>query len=148
MIFQMMFAVITVALITGAVVERIKFGALVVFSVLWFTFVYIPVAHWVWGGGWLAKLGVLDFAGGIVVHITAGVSALAMAVLLGPRKDYYDGMPLSAHNVPMVVIGAGLLWFGWFGFNAGSALTSGGLAASTFVTTNLSALPEPSPGCS
>ncbi len=139
MIFQMMFAVITVALITGAVVERIKFGALVVFSVLWFTFVYIPVAHWVWGGGWLAKLGVLDFAGGIVVHITAGVSALAMAVLLGPRKDYYDGMPLSAHNVPMVVIGAGLLWFGWFGFNAGSALTSGGLAASTFVTTNLSA---------
>jgi Amt family ammonium transporter len=139
MIFQMMFAVITVALITGAVVERIKFSSLLVFSILWFTLVYVPVAHWVWGGGWLAKLGVLDFAGGIVVHITAGVSALAMAVLLGPRKDYHDGAPMSAHNVPLVVIGAGLLWFGWFGFNAGSALTSGGLAASTFVTTNLSA---------
>ena len=139
MSFQMMFAVITVALITGAVVERIKFGAILVFSILWFVLVYIPVAHWVWGGGWLAKLGVLDFAGGIVVHITAGVSALAMAVLLGPRKGYQDGSPMSAHNVPLVVIGAGLLWFGWFGFNAGSALTSGGLAASTFVTTNLSA---------
>jgi Amt family ammonium transporter len=139
MIFQMTFAVITVALITGAVVERIKFSALVIFAVLWFTLVYVPVAHWVWGGGWLAKLGVLDFAGGLVVHITAGVSALAMAVLLGPRKGYNDGERMPAHNVPMVVIGAGLLWFGWFGFNAGSALTSGGLAASTFVTTNLSA---------
>jgi ammonium transporter, Amt family len=139
MIFQMMFAIITVALITGAVVERIKFSSLLVFSILWFTLVYVPVAHWVWGGGWLAKMGVLDFAGGIVVHIIAGVSALAMAVLLGPRKGYYDGAPMSAHNVPMVVIGAGLLWFGWFGFNAGSALTSGSLATSAFVTTNLSA---------
>jgi ammonium transporter, Amt family len=139
MIFQMMFAIITVALITGAVVERIKFSSLLVFSILWFTLVYVPVAHWVWGGGWLAKMGVLDFAGGIVVHITAGVSALAMAVLLGPRKGIYEGAPMSAHNVPMVVIGAGLLWFGWFGFNAGSALTSGSLAVSTFVTTNLSA---------
>jgi Amt family ammonium transporter len=139
MVFQMMFAVITVALITGAVVERIKFSTLFLFSVLWFTLVYVPVAHWVWGGGWLAKLGVLDFAGGLVVHITAGVSALAMAFLLGPRKGLFDGERMPAHNVPMVVIGAGLLWFGWFGFNAGSALTSGGLAASTFVTTNLSA---------
>jgi ammonium transporter, Amt family len=139
MVFQMMFAVITVALITGAVVERIKFGALLVFSILWFTLVYIPVAHWVWGGGWLQTLGALDFAGGMVVHITAGVSAFAMAFLLGPRRGYNDGAPMSAHNVPLVVIGAGLLWFGWFGFNAGSALTSGGLAVSTFVSTNMSA---------
>lgn len=135
MAFQMMFAVITVALITGAVVERVKFSAIIVFSILWFTLVYIPVAHWVWGGGWLAKLGALDFAGGMVVHITAGVSAFAMAFLLGPRKGYQDGGPMSAHNIPLVVIGAGLLWFGWFGFNAGSALTSGGLAASAFVAT-------------
>jgi len=140
MIFQMMFAIITVALITGAVVERMKFSAIVLFSVLWFVLVYCPVAHWVWGsGGWLAKLGALDFAGGLVVHITAGVSAFAMAFLLGPRKGYVEGSPMSAHNVPMVVIGAGLLWFGWFGFNAGSALTAGGLATSTFVTTNMSA---------
>jgi len=137
MVFQMMFAVITVALITGAVVERVKFTAILVFAILWFSLVYVPVAHWVWGGGWLAKLGTLDFAGGIVVHITAGVAAFAMAFLLGPRKGYHDGAPMSAHNVPLVVIGAGLLWFGWFGFNAGSALTSGGLAVSTFVTTNL-----------
>jgi ammonium transporter, Amt family len=139
MIFQMMFAIITVALITGAVVERMKFSAILVFSILWFTFVYCPVTHWVWGGGWLAQLGALDFAGGMVVHITAGVSAFALAFLLGPRKGYYDGAPMSSHNVPLVVIGAGLLWFGWFGFNAGSALTSGGLAASTFVTTNMAA---------
>jgi Amt family ammonium transporter len=137
MVFQMMFAVITVALITGAVVERVKFSAILAFAILWFTLVYIPVAHWVWGGGWLQKLGALDFAGGIVVHITAGVSAFAMAVLLGPRKGYHDGAPMTAHNVPFVVIGAGLLWFGWFGFNAGSALSSGGLAVSTFVTTDL-----------
>jgi ammonium transporter, Amt family len=137
MVFQMMFAVITVALITGAVVERVKFNAILAFAVLWFTLVYIPVAHWVWGGGWLANLGAIDFAGGMVVHITAGVSAFAMAFLLGPRKGYHDGAPMSAHNVPLVVIGAGLLWFGWFGFNAGSALSSGGLAVSTFVTTNL-----------
>jgi ammonium transporter, Amt family len=137
MVFQMMFAVITVGLITGAVVERVKFSAIVVFAVAWFTLVYCPVAHWVWGGGWLAKLGALDFAGGMVVHITAGVSAFAMAFMLGPRKGYQEGGPMSAHNVPLVVIGAGLLWFGWFGFNAGSALTSGGLAVSTFVATNM-----------
>ncbi|MDP6577459.1 MAG: ammonium transporter [Dehalococcoidales bacterium] len=140
MIFQAMFAIITVALITGAVVERIKFSALLVFSALWLTFVYSPVAHWVWGdGGWLANLGALDFAGGTVVHISAGVSALALAVLLGPRKGFRTGEPMEPHNIPMVMIGAGLLWFGWFGFNAGSALTSGGLAASAFVATNTAA---------
>ena len=140
MIFQAMFAVITVALITGAVVERMKFSALMVFSVLWFTIVYCPVAHWVWGsGGWLAKLGVLDFAGGIVVHIPAGVSALALASLVGPRKGFHEREPMEPNNIPVVVLGAGLLWFGWFGFNAGSALTSGGLAASAFVATNISA---------
>src|SRR5512137_1161073 len=120
MAFQMMFAIITVALITGAVVERMKFSAIVIFSVIWFTVVYLPVAHWVWGaGGWLAKLGALDFAGGTVVHINAGVSAFALAMLLGPRKGYQNGVNMGGHNVPFVVIGAGLLWFGWFGFNAG-----------------------------
>jgi ammonium transporter, Amt family len=140
MAYQMMFAIITVALITGAVVERMKFSAIVVFSVVWFTVVYCPVAHWVWGsGGWLAGLGALDFAGGAVVHINAGVAALALAMLLGPRKGYQNGVSMGSHNVPFVVIGAGLLWFGWFGFNAGSALTSGGLAASAFVATNTAA---------
>jgi ammonium transporter, Amt family len=139
MIYQMMFAVITVALITGAVVERMKFSAILLFSVLWFTLVYCPITHWVWGGGWLAKLGALDFAGGMVVHISAGVSAFALAFLLGPRTGYHDGSPMGSHNVPLVVIGAGLLWFGWFGFNGGSALTSGGLATSAFVATNMSA---------
>ncbi len=140
MIFQAMFAIITVALITGAVVERVKFSAILVFSVLWLTVVYCPVAHWVWGdGGWLAELGALDFAGGTVVHIAAGVSALALARLLGARKGFLGKEPMEPHNIPMVAIGAGLLWFGWFGFNAGSALTSGGLATSAFVTTNISA---------
>jgi len=139
MVFQAMFAVITVALITGSVVERMKFSALMVFATLWLTVVYGPVAHWVWGsGGWLAKLGVLDFAGGSVVHINAGVSALALALLLGKRRGFpQDAM--DANNIPLVVLGAGLLWFGWFGFNAGSALTSGGLAASAFVATNTAA---------
>jgi Amt family ammonium transporter len=140
MAFQAMFAIITVALISGAVVERMKFSAILIFSIIWFTVVYCPVAHWVWGsGGWLAKLGALDFAGGTVVHINAGVSALALAMLLGPRKGYQNGVSMGAHNVPYIVIGAGLLWFGWFGFNAGSALTSGGLAASAFVATNTAA---------
>ncbi len=139
MIFQAMFAIITVALITGAVVERIKFGAIIVFSALWLTVVYSPVAHWVWGqGGWLANLGVLDFAGGSVVHINAGISALALAMLLGRRKGFPQEA-MQADNIPMVVIGAGLLWFGWFGFNAGSALASDGLAVSAFVTTNIAA---------
>jgi Amt family ammonium transporter len=140
MAFQGMFAIITVALVTGAVVERMKFSAFIVFSTLWFTIVYCPVAHWVWGsGGWLARLGVLDFAGGIVVHILAGVSALALASLVGPRKGFREKEPMEPNNIPMVLLGAGLLWFGWFGFNAGSALTSGGLASSAFVATNTSA---------
>ncbi|MBN1188726.1 MAG: ammonium transporter [Dehalococcoidales bacterium] len=138
--YQMMFAIITVALITGAVVERVKFSSIVVFALVWFTVVYTPVAHWVWGsGGWLANMGALDFAGGTVVHITAGVSALSLAMLLGPRRDFQDKTPMAAHNVPYIVIGAGLLWFGWFGFNAGSALTSGGLASSAFMATNTAA---------
>jgi Amt family ammonium transporter len=140
MIFQAMFAIITVALITGAVVERMKFSAILIFAVAWFTLVYIPVAHWVWGsGGWLAKLGALDFAGGTVVHITAGISALSLARVLGPRRGYQNGISAAPGNVPFIVIGAGLLWFGWFGFNAGSALSSGGLASSAFVATNTAA---------
>ena len=139
MIFQAMFAIITVALFTGAIVERIKFSALCVFSALWLTLVYSPVAHWVWGsGGWLAKFGVLDFAGGSVVHLNAGISALALVLLLGRRRGFPQN-PMEPNNIPMVVMGAGLLWFGWFGFNAGSALTAGGLAASAFVTTNTAA---------
>ncbi len=139
MIFQAMFAIITVALWTGGVVGRIKFSAFLVLAALWLTLVYSPVAHWVWGGGWLGELGALDFAGGAVVHINAGMSALALALVLGARKGYKEGEPMEPHNVPMVVLGAGLLWFGWFGFNAGSALEAGGLAASAFVATMISA---------
>ena len=140
MAFQCMFAIITVALWTGGIVERIKFSSFVTIAVLWFTLVYCPVAHWVWGsGGWLAKIGALDFAGGTVVHVNAGMSALALAIVLGARKSYKNGEPMEPHNIPMVVLGAGLLWFGWFGFNAGSALTSGGLASSAFVATNIAA---------
>ncbi len=137
MIYQAMFAIITVALFTGAVVERMKFSSLMFFAALWLTFVYAPVAHWVWGsGGWLGKLGALDFAGGLVVHVNAGVSALALAVVLGPRKGFRERETMEPSNIAMVVLGAALLWFGWFGFNAGSALTAGGLASSAFVTTN------------
>lgn len=140
MMFQATFAIITVALITGAVVERIKFGALLIFSTLWLTLVYCPAAHWVWGnGGWLAKFGALDFAGGTVVHVNAGISALALVLVLGPRKGFKERVPMEPNNIPMVVLGAALLWFGWFGFNAGSALTAGGLASSAFVATNTSA---------
>ena len=140
MAFQATFAIITVALWTGAVVERIKFGALLAFAALWFTLVYLPVCHWVWGaGGWLAKLGALDFAGGTVVHINAGISALALAMVLGPRKGFKEGVSMEPNNIPFVVLGAALLWFGWFGFNAGSALTAGGLASSAFVATNTAA---------
>ncbi len=139
MVFQAMFAVITVALITGAVVERIKFVALLVFSALWLTVVYSPIAHWVWGdGGWLSNLGTLDFAGGTVVHISAGFSALALVTLLGRRRGFPQEA-MEPNNIPMVVLGAALLWFGWFGFNAGSALAADGLAASAFVVTNISA---------
>jgi Amt family ammonium transporter len=139
MIFQAMFAIITVALITGAIVERVKFSALCIFSVLWLTLVYSPVAHWIWGnGGWLAKLGVLDFAGGAVVHLNAGISALVLVLLLGRRRGF-PGDPMEPNNIPLVVLGAGLLWFGWFGFNAGSSLTAGGLGSSAFVATNTAA---------
>jgi len=139
MTFQGMFAIITVALITGAVVERIKFSALLCFSALWMTVVYAPVCHWVWGnGGWLGGMHVLDFAGGAVVHINAGVSALALVILLGRRRGFPNEL-MEANNIPMVALGAGLLWFGWFGFNAGSALASNGLAANAFYATNLSA---------
>lgn len=139
MIFQMMFAVITPALITGAFAERMKFPAFLVFTVLWTTLVYDPIAHWVWGvGGWLRVLGALDFAGGTVVHISSGASALAAALVLGRRKGYRTEI-MAPHNLPMTVMGAGLLWFGWFGFNAGSSLGANGLAASAFVVTNTAA---------
>lgn len=138
MLFQMMFAVITPALIIGAFAERMKFSAFLVFSVLWATIVYDPMAHWVWGvGGMLRNLGALDFAGGTVVHINAGAAALAAALVLGKRKGYPDTGP--PHNLPFAVLGAALLWFGWFGFNAGSALSSGGLAVSAFASTHLAA---------
>ena len=138
MVFQMMFAVITPALITGAFAERKRFKAFVVFTLLWATFVYDPVAHWVWGGGWLGQLGALDFAGGTVVHITSGVSALVAALVLG-RRVGYGRDALEPHDATMTVLGASLLWFGWFGFNAGSAITAGGLAANAFVVTNTAA---------
>jgi Amt family ammonium transporter len=136
MVFQMMFAVITPALITGAFAERKRFKAFVLFSLLWATFVYDPIAHWVWGtGGWLHNLGTLDFAGGTVVHISSGASALVAAIVMGKRKGL-GKEAMDPHDMTMVVLGAALLWFGWFGFNAGSALTSGGLAAQAFVNTN------------
>src|SRR5947209_2682609 len=139
MAFQMMFAVITPALITGAFAERKRFKAFALFSLLWATLVYDPVAHWVWGaGGWLHALGALDFAGGTVVHITSGVSALVAAMMLG-RRIGFGREPLDHHDATMTVLGAGLLWFGWFGFNAGSALSAGGLAVSAFVVTNTAA---------
>ncbi|MGH2377896.1 MAG: ammonium transporter [Candidatus Limnocylindria bacterium] len=138
MVFQMMFAIITPALITGAFAERKRFKAFVVFTLLWATLVYDPVAHWVWGGGWLGQLGALDFAGGTVVHVTSGVSALVAALVLGRRRGY-GSEPLEPHDATMTVLGAALLWFGWFGFNAGSAITAGGLAANAFVVTNTAA---------
>ncbi len=133
--YQATFAVITVGLISGAYAERMKFSAYILFSILWATLVYFPLAHWVWGGGWLMQLGALDFAGGTVVHISSGVSALAAALVLG-RRLLYPQQVFPPHNLPFTVIGASLLWFGWFGFNAGSALASGGLAGQAFATTN------------
>jgi ammonium transporter, Amt family len=136
MLFQMMFAVITPALITGAFAERMKFSTFLVFIVVWATVVYDPLAHWVWGtGGWLRNLGALDFAGGTVVHISSGSSALAAALVVGRRRGF-GHQPMPPHNLPMTVLGASLLWFGWFGFNAGSALAANGLAAHAFTTTN------------
>ena len=137
MIFQLAFAVITPALITGAFVERINFSGFLVFAFLWATFIYDPLAHWVWGaGGWLRNLGALDFAGGAVVHISAGLAALAVALVVGQRRGY-GKVPMEPSNIPFTVLGAFLLWFGWFGFNGGSALSSGGLATSALVATNL-----------
>ena len=139
MVFQMMFAIITPALVTGAFAERMKFSSFVIFVVLWSTIVYAPLAHWVWAkGGWLGDWGALDFAGGIVVHISSGFGALAAALVFGRRLGY-GSASMNPHNIPFVVLGAGLLWFGWFGFNAGSALTAGGLATSAFVVTNTAA---------
>lgn len=136
--FQLMFAAITPALITGAFAERKRFGAFVLFTVLWSVLVYSPIAHWVWSpDGWLFQLGALDFAGGTVVHISSGVSALIVALLIGRRVA--NGEPMEPHDVPMTVLGAGLLWFGWFGFNAGSAVAANGLAANAFVVTNTAA---------
>ena len=139
MMYQAMFAVITPALITGAFAERMKFSAYLLFILLWSTIVYDPVAHWVWGtGGWLKKMGALDFAGGIVVHLISGISALAAALIIGRRKGYLQEA-MYPHNLPMTVLGAGLLWFGWFGFNAGSALSAGTLSTMAFVATHTSA---------
>jgi Amt family ammonium transporter len=135
MMFQGMFAIITVTLIVGGIVERIKFSSWLVLSLLWATLVYDPVAHWVWGGGWLASLGALDFAGGTVVHVNSGISAMAIVLVLGARKGF-GKEPMEPHNIPLTVLGAVLLWFGWFGFNAGSALAADGIAANAFVTTN------------
>ena len=135
MVFQLMFAVITVALITGSFAERMKFSAFLCFVILWSTFIYSPLAHWVWGGGWLGDLEVLDFAGGTVVHISSGVAALTCALVLG-RRTGYGKEHMAPHNLPLTVTGACLLWVGWFGFNAGSALAADGTAASAFVTTN------------
>lgn len=137
MIYQCMFAVITPALITGAFAERMRFGPFLIFSLLWATFVYNPLAHWIWGdGGWLSRLGTRDFAGGVAVHLSSGTAALAAAILLGKRKGY-GSEELKPHNLPMTLLGAGILWFGWFGFNAGSALTAGSLAGSAFVATHI-----------
>ncbi len=135
-IFQMMFAIITPALIVGGLAERVKFSSFLVFITLWATFIYDPLAHWVWGiGGWLHNLGILDFAGGTVVHISSGISGLVCAIYLGRRAEH--GSPtIKAHSVPMVLLGTSLLWFGWFGFNAGSAVSAGPLAVSAFLTTN------------
>jgi len=138
MAYQGTFAIITAALISGAIVERMRFSAYTAFITLWVLFVYAPIAHWVWGGGWLAQWGALDFAGGTVVHVNAAVAALAAAVAVGKRQEY-PSSSLVPHSVPLVLLGAGLLWFGWFGFNAGSAVAANGVAASAFIVTNTAA---------
>jgi len=139
MIYQAMFAIITPVLITGAFADRMKFSTFIVFTLIWTTIVYDPIAHWVWGtGGWLRELGALDFAGGLVVHISAGFSALAAAIIIGKRIGFKSDN-MAPHNVPMTILGGILLWFGWFGFNAGSALSAGSLAANAFIVTNTSA---------
>ena len=136
-LFQCMFAIITPALILGSFAERVKFSGFLLFTVLWCTLVYIPMAHWVWGGGFLQQMGAIDFAGGTVVHINAGVSALVMALLVGRRSGYKPGQPMTPHNVTLVFMGTSFLWLGWFGFNAGSGLAADGLAANAFLVTHL-----------
>ena len=136
-LFQCMFAIITPALILGAFAERVKFAGFLVFPVLWSVLVYLPMAHWVWGGGFLQQMGAIDFAGGTVVHINAGISALVMALLVGKRSDYKAGHPMTPHNVTFVFMGTAFLWLGWFGFNAGSGLCADGLAANAFLVTHL-----------
>ena len=138
MIFQGMFAIITPALITGAFAERMKFSAFLIFTILWSTLVYSPLCHWVWGGGWMGAMGALDFAGGAVVHMSSGSAALAAALVIGPRRGF-GKRSFVPHNLPMTLTGAAILWFGWFGFNAGSALAINGLAANAFVTTHIAA---------
>jgi ammonium transporter, Amt family len=134
--FQLTFAVITVALISGAIADRARFGPWVVFTIAWATLVYFPVAHWVWGGGWLSSLGIEDFAGGTVVHVNSGAAGLALALVLGKRRGWGKD-PMRPHSLPLVLLGAGLLWFGWFGFNAGSALAANGEAALAFMNTQI-----------
>ncbi len=139
MIYQCMFAVITPALITGAFAERMRFGPFILFSLIWTIVVYNPVCHWIWGGGWLADKGVLDFAGGLVVHLTSGAAAAAAVIVLGPRKGLGRDK-FMPHNLPMTLLGTGLLWFGWFGFNGGSALAADGIAATAFVNTHVAGM--------
>lgn len=136
-LFQCMFAIITPALILGAFAERIKFSGFLLFTVLWSILVYIPIAHWVWGGGFLQQMGAIDFAGGTVVHINAGISALVMAIMAGKRSDYKIGHPMTPHNITFVFLGTAFLWLGWFGFNAGSGLNADGIAANAFLVTHL-----------
>lgn len=135
--FQCMFAIITPALILGAFAERIKFSGFMLFTILWVILAYFPVAHWVWGGGFLQEMGAIDFAGGTVVHINAGISALVMAIMLGKREDYKAGHPITPHNITFVFMGTAFLWLGWFGFNAGSGLAADGLAANAFLVTHI-----------
>jgi Amt family ammonium transporter len=138
MLFQMTFAAVTVAIVTSGLAERVKLSSFIIFSLLWTTLVYDPIAHWVWGGGWLASIGVIDFAGGIVVHISAGFAALALAIVIGKRAGY-GHYSMEPHNIPMTLLGAALLWFGWFGFNGGSALAANGMAVNAIVVTNTAA---------
>lgn len=138
MIFQLTFAAVTVAIVTSGLAERVKLSSFILFSLLWTTLVYDPIAHWVWGGGWLAQLGAIDFAGGMVVHISAGFAALAIALVIGKRAGYGQ-YTMEPHNIPMTLLGAGLLWFGWFGFNGGSALAANGMAVNAIVVTNTAA---------
>jgi len=138
MLFQMTFAAVTVAIVTSGLAERVKLSSFILFSLLWTTLVYDPIAHWVWGGGWLASIGAIDFAGGMVVHISAGFAALALAVVVGKRAGYGQ-YTMEPHNIPMTLLGAALLWFGWFGFNGGSALAANGMAVNAIVVTNTAA---------